>query len=142
MGQARLCRTVREGKPGRPKILIDWEEFEQLCIFHCTLEEISRWFRCSEDTIERAVKREHGMSFEEYSAEKRSIGKVSLRRRIFQQAMSGDRVLLIWLSKNYLGFQDKIEQQKEIVVRSEVAQPIGLLPENEPTADKINSIAD
>lgn len=49
------------------------------------------------------------MSFAEYSDQKRAKGKLSLRRKQFQLALSGDRTMLIWLGKQYLGQVDKSE---------------------------------
>jgi len=67
-------------KTGRPQIEIDWGIFESLCKIQCTLTEIAGIFKCSVDTIERAVKRKYKETFADvykrYSAE----GKVSLRR--------------------------------------------------------------
>ena len=94
---------------GRPKTKIDWEEFDKLCEFQATLEEIACWFDCSVDTIERAVEREKGMNFAEYFAIKREKGKVSLRRRQHQVALKGNATMLIWLGKQHLGQSDKKE---------------------------------
>ncbi len=95
---------------GRPLIPINWQEFDKLCNIHCTLVEISEWFDCSEDTIERAVKREKGMTFAEYFKRKSGRGKISLRRKMFETALSGNVTMQIWLSKNTLGYRDKIEE--------------------------------
>lgn len=94
-------------KAGRPKIEIDWEAFDKLCHIHCTLQELASYFDCSEDTIERAVKRQKKMNFAEYYAQKAGKGKISLRRRQFQLAMSGDKTMLIWLGKQYLQQSEK-----------------------------------
>jgi hypothetical protein len=64
-----------------PRIEPDWEVFDRLCEVQCTLAEIAAHFGVSEDTIERAVKREHSVSFADYFGEKRKAGFVSLRRR-------------------------------------------------------------
>lgn len=94
----------------RPQIQINWAEFDKLCNIHCTLIEIAEWFDCSEDTIERAVKREKGMVFAEYYKRKSGRGKISLRRKMFETAQSGNVTMMIWLSKNMLGYRDKIEE--------------------------------
>jgi len=91
----------------RPTIQINWEEFDKLLAFQATQEELAGWFNCSTDTIERAVKREHKMSFADYSQQKRMPGKISLRRTMWQLAMAGNVPMLIWLSKQHLGFCDK-----------------------------------
>lgn len=94
----------------RPLIKINWSEFDKLCNLHCTLVEISEWFDCSEDTIERAVKREKGMGFAEYFKRKSGRGKISLRRKMFDLAQGGNVTMCIWLSKNLLGYRDRYEE--------------------------------
>jgi hypothetical protein len=91
----------------RPQIQIDWQKFDLLCALQCSLSEIACEFDCSEDTIERAVKREHKISFAEYFALKRGKGKISLRRKQYQKAMDGDTTMLIFLGKQWLGQADK-----------------------------------
>lgn len=91
----------------RPRVHINWEEFDKLLAFQSTQEELAGWFNCSTDTIDRAVKSEHKMSFADYSQQKRMPGKISLRRTIWQLALAGNVPMLIWLSKQHLGFCDK-----------------------------------
>lgn len=94
-----------------PKLTpIDWEQFDKLCALQVTLTELASWFECSVDTIERAVVREKGVKFAEYFDQKRQLGKIALRRKMFQVAVDqGSPALLIWLSKQYLGHTEKIE---------------------------------
>lgn len=103
------------GRTGRPKIQINWEEFEKLCSLHCTLVEIAEWFKCSEDTIERAVQREYKTTFAEIYKKKSSRGKVSLRRRQYEIALSGNVTMLIWLGKQCLDQKDKHDVQPIIL---------------------------
>ena len=100
-------------KRGRPKVEIDWEMFDKLCAFQCTLSEISDWFGCSEDTIERRCKDEKKMYFADYFKKKASAGKISLRRSQWQAAQNGNTALLIWLGKQYLGQKDKPEDYSD-----------------------------
>ncbi|MEB3218967.1 MAG: hypothetical protein VKN72_22405 [Nostocales cyanobacterium 94392] len=95
---------------GRPRIEIDWKEFDKLCGLQCTLEEIAGWFNCSIDTIENRVKEVHGITFSEYFSQKRASGRISLRRKQYESAMSGNTALLIWLGKQYLNQSDKQDQ--------------------------------
>lgn len=101
-----------ESKPkvmGRPRIEINWEQFNKLCGLQCTLLEIASYFDCSDDTIERRVKETHGVTFAEYFAQKRGNGKIALRRKQYEAALAGNVTLLIWLGKQYLGQSDKQE---------------------------------
>lgn len=91
---------------GRPRIEIDEKQFKGLCSIQCTLEEISNWFKCSEDTIERWCKRELKMSFADAYKKYSVGGKISLRR--YQMKMAEHNVTMaIWLGKQYLGQSDK-----------------------------------
>lgn len=98
-------------KRGRPLIEIDEEKFEKLCFIHCTLEEISGFFNCSEDTVERWCKREYKMNFAVIYKQKSSRGKISLRRWQWRRAEEGDKTMLIWLGKQELGQRDKLDNQ-------------------------------
>lgn len=93
---------------GRPQVKIDWEQMEKLLALQCTQIEIASWFDCSEDTLERACKREHSVTFAEYSRQKRKKGCISLRRKQYEVAMSGNVSMLIFLGKQYLNQYDKV----------------------------------
>ena len=94
---------------GRPKIEIDWREFDKLCALQATLVEIAGWFDCSVDTIERRVKEEKAMNFAEYYALRSSKGKISLRRKQWKLADTNAN-MAIFLGKNYLGQRDVQDQ--------------------------------
>lgn len=100
-------------KMGRPQIKLDWEQMDKLLVLQCTQNEIASWFDCSPDTLERACKREHGVTFADYSKQKRQKGCISLRRRQFEIAMSGNVAMLIWLGKQYLEQADKVVTENE-----------------------------
>ena len=86
----------------RQQIKIDKKIFEGLCGIQCTEQEIADAFDCSVDTIERWCKREYKQRFAEVFAQKRSKGRVSLRRMQWKTAEKGDIRMLIWLGKQYL----------------------------------------
>lgn len=91
----------------RPKKEIDQKEFEKLCALQCTHDEICGWFDVCPDTLESWCKRTYGkdMSFSKVFAQKRSKGKISLRRSQFQLAEKS-AAMAIWLGKQYLGQRD------------------------------------
>lgn len=101
-----------KNKGGRPKVAINWEVFDAMCISHCTLWEIADYFDCSTDSVQRAVKREFKMSFAAYYNKKAAFGKTSLRRKQFQTAMSnrpGSVTMQVWLGKQWLNQTDTVE---------------------------------
>ncbi len=98
---------------GRPRKKIDRKEFEKLCGLQCTVEEIAAWFDCSVDTIERWCEREYGQKFADVFSEKRSYGKISLRRTQWQLAEK-NASMAIFLGKNYLGQRDAVDMSVEV----------------------------
>ncbi len=101
----------------RPRIEIDKSQFEKLCSIQCTLNEISGFFNCSSDTIERWCRREYKEGFADVYAKKRGVGKISLRRAQFRMAETNP-TMAIWLGKQYLGQR---EQQDIIVAKDDDA---------------------
>lgn len=91
----------------RPRKPIDWPNVDKLCALQATELEISQFLDISVDTLCRASKREHGVSFAEYFAQKRGLGRISLRRSQWQAAQGGNPTMLIWLGKQYLDQRDK-----------------------------------
>jgi hypothetical protein len=108
---------------GRPKKEIDKEDFEKLCSFQCTLEEICSWFDVTTKTLEKWCKETYSENFSQVFAKKRAKGKISLRRAQFQLAQK-NAAMAIFLGKNYLNQRDNPVDDSEIedidVTRSEV----------------------
>lgn len=95
-------------KMGRPRKEIDFKQLDQLCAIQCTQEEVASFFECSIDTIEARIKEQFGMTFPEYFEEKKSSGRISLRRAQFQSAVTKQNpTMMIWLGKQYLNQSDK-----------------------------------
>jgi len=101
--------TDDKPKMGRPPIEIDWVEFDKLLNLQATKKEIAGWFNCSEDTLENKIREKHDMTFSAYFDLRSQGGKISLRRKQFQTAMSGNVSMLIFLGKQWLGQADKME---------------------------------
>lgn len=97
-------------KAGRSGLQIDWTVVDDHLRSHCDGVGIAGILGVSPMTLYRAVKKKFGVNFEAYQQQKRSEGKELLRHKQFQAAMSGDRSMLIWLGKQYLGQSDKTEQ--------------------------------
>lgn len=91
---------------------LDFEQLEDLCGIFCTKREVASIFRCSEETIDRRIREKYDMSWKEYYAKHKGIGKVSLRRKQLEVALEGNPTLLIWLGKQFLEQKDqsKVEQ--------------------------------
>ena len=117
-------KPAKQGRKGRPKIEIDWDEFEKLCLIQCTLTEIADWFECSEDTIERRCREQKKMLFAEYFKKHAVGGRISLRRSQFKLATAGNPSLNIWLGKQYLGQREQPADSDETMKPTPVSVSI------------------
>lgn len=96
----------------RPKIEIsekEWIQIEKMASIFCTGEEIANVMGFSYDTLERRVKEKYNISCAEYIKSKGDRGRMSLRRKQADVALSGNVSMLIWLGKQELGQSDKRE---------------------------------
>lgn len=115
---------------GRPRKEIDQKQFENLCGLQCTEEEICGWFDITDKTLNRWCKRVYNKSFSEVFREKRSKGKISLRRHQFQLAEKNAN-MAIWLGKQYLGQRDQVEiEAKAEIVEDSLSRSLRELSEN------------
>jgi len=95
-------------KMGRPKINIDWDQFERMCEIQCTSVEICAVLDIHIDTLREKVKEHFGVTFSEVFAQYKQVGKMSLRRKQFRLA-NGNSNMAIFLGKNWLGQRDTVE---------------------------------
>lgn len=95
---------------GRPLANINKTEFEKLCGLQCTKEEICDWFMITDKTLDAWCKREYKASFSVIFRQKRSRGKISLRRSQFRLAEKSAS-MAIFLGKNYLDQTDSHEYE-------------------------------
>lgn len=114
----------------RPRKKIDQKQFENLCGLQCTEEEICGWFDITDKTLNRWCKQVYNKSFSEVFREKRSKGKISLRRHQFQLAEKNAN-MAIWLGKQYLGQRDQVEiEAKAEIVEDSLSRSLRELSEN------------
>lgn len=94
---------------GRPLLPVDWVLVDKLLAIQCTKLEICGVIGVSDDTLSRRCHDEKGASFAEYSVQKKTPGRMNLRRKQFEVALSGNVSMLIWLGKQILDQKDKSE---------------------------------
>ncbi len=94
----------------RQKKQIDQKQFENLCALQCTEEEICDWFDITDKTLARWCRETYNKRFSEVFREKRSGGKISLRRSQFRLAEK-NATMAIWLGKQYLGQKDTVDEE-------------------------------
>ena len=97
-------KTQSSNGVGRPKILLDVKKIAELSKLQCTLEEIAAVMGVHRATLMR--------NYAQIIDDNREVGKTSLRRSMWKKAMNKDNTnMQIWLSKNVLGYKDKIESK-------------------------------
>lgn len=97
--QANVAVEGTEVKKARkPRREIDRETVIKLARLHCSQQDIARWFDVDKNTIAKRF----GADIELAKSETRA----RLRRKMLEEAMNGNTTMLIWLSKNMLGFSD------------------------------------
>ena len=82
----------------RPKKEVDEELLYKLAQIHCTMREMSDIVGVSQDTLKRR--------YADLIDKGKSEGKMRLRRKQVEVAMSGNHTMLIWLGKQLLGQVD------------------------------------
>ena len=103
-------KDTQKNKGGRPKFEIDYTKLDAMCAIHCTGEECAAILCVDYDTLNNALKRDGNGGFTDYFKLKGANGKMSLRRKQYDQAMSGNSTMLIWLGKQWLNQSDKTEE--------------------------------
>ena len=101
---------------GRPKAVINWDTVEKLCAIQCTGEEIAAVLKIDYDTLNTHIKDEFNLSFSDYFKKHSANGKMSLRRKQYEVAQSGNVPMLIWLGKQYLEQKDKQELDAKVAL--------------------------
>ncbi len=101
---------------GAPKKQVDYKILDGLCAIQCTGEEIASVLDIDYDTLNTRIKEDTGLTFSDYFKQKQTKGKASLRRFQWKQAEAGDKTMLIWLGKQYLGQKDKQEIENTVIM--------------------------
>jgi|SRR6185312_8532803 len=126
--------------PKGPRTEVKWEEFDKLCSLHCTQIEIAEFFNMSVDTLDRHIKRHFKENFAEVFKKKSAKGKISLRRRMYEAAMNGNITMMIFLSKQHLGYSDKVEQRTDLTSQGQKIEnkfsPVIVIPANGSESEK------
>lgn len=100
-----------KNKGGRPKKEIDYISLDKLCFFQCTGEECASFIEMSYESLNNKLKEDGHGGFLEYFKKKSGGGKISLRRKQWETAMSGNVPMQIWLGKQVLNQMDHARQE-------------------------------
>ena len=100
---------------GRPRAKVDIEILKNLASIGCPNYEIASVMNVSARTLKR--------NFAEIIDQYKQKGKASLRKKMYDKAVKKDNTMMqIFLSKNYLGMSDKVQQ-------TNVTEPLPLIIE-------------
>ena len=94
---------------GRKKIQIDWKKVDNALMAGSNGVQVAAMLGIHYDTLANHCKEHHKTDFSEYLRQKREKGNNLLHAKQFEQAMKGDRGMLIWLGKQRLDQTDKKE---------------------------------
>lgn len=83
---------------GKKKRVVAPDDVYKLAAMGCNDKEIATWFDMNEETLR--------YNFKVIMAKGREDLKMSLRQAMLKNALGGNAVMQIWLSKNYLGMSD------------------------------------
>lgn len=98
-----------------PRTQKDFKVFEKLCEIQCTVEEVAAAFDCHWQTLAARVEEKYGDKFSQVYKAKRALGRKSLRRAQWDNAIEGKNTQMqIHLGKNVLGQSDKIHHTEEV----------------------------
>jgi DNA-binding CsgD family transcriptional regulator len=92
------------GRGNRKKVVAPQDVYE-LAAIGCSDSEIARWFDIAESTLK--------YNFSDILAKGREDVKMTLRRAMLKNALNGNAVMQIWLSKNMLGMSDNPNSSQE-----------------------------
>lgn len=121
----------------RPRKEVDLHQLKTLMRLTPTIVDTAAFFEVSVDTIERIIKKEWNLNFAEFREQNSVQTRLSIIRKIIQKAEAGDNAMLIWYSKNKLGWADKVETKNETKVEidnvyvSEWGSPVSTKKEEE-----------
>ena len=82
----------------------------QLCRMKPTLEDCSEIMEIDKSTIEKWIKRTHGISFSAFRDQKMAHTRFMIIRNIIKECEKGNTTMLIYASKNLCGWSDKNEE--------------------------------
>jgi hypothetical protein len=91
------------------RIEIDYELVEKLAKIHCPSEEIANIIGMKPDAFTARYRNDPALKL---AVERgRAEGRISLRQKQYDQAMKGDKTMLVWLGKQLLNQSEKVEPE-------------------------------
>jgi len=79
---------------------LDLVLIEKLAAIYCTNTEIAAMLGCDSSLLSKP-------KYSEIITKGKERGKISLRRKMYETAMGGNVTMMIWLSKQILGYSER-----------------------------------
>lgn len=108
-------------KRGPKEKEINYDEVLRLAAIQCTEEEIAHVLDYTPDGFRRRKLRDPELVGALQKG--REKGRASLRRVQWEAAQAGDRTMMVWLGKQYLGQRDKQEVENTGPINVEIVKP-------------------
>lgn len=107
---------------GRPTLMTEKqiELLESLCRMKPTLDDCAEILKVEPSTIEKWIKRTHGISFSAFRDKRMVHTRFMITRNIIQECQKGNTTMLIYASKNLCGWSDKQEVEHSGQINSSV----------------------
>lgn len=123
--------TPERGR-GRPPVELDDAKIAQLensIKLQGTRKECAAMLGMCDDTLGKLITEHYGYGWTELKERLAPSGRLSLRQAQFKAALDGDKTMLVWLGKQYLGQTDRIVQRHDVVTQTEIVVPIEAVEE-------------
>lgn len=89
-----------------PKTKIDWDKLNAMLQFGPTLRLCAEELGTTEKTLQRHIKREHNMTFEDYKDSKMDKTRLRLQEKAIMMASNGNATMMIFCLKNLCKWSD------------------------------------
>lgn len=101
---------------------LNYDAIDALLQFKTTKKFCADYLGISEDTIERRLKEDKGMTFTEYHELKMGRTGIKLQQKAIEQALKGNTTLMIFCLKNLAKWTDKVEQTLDASIKTELLE--------------------
>ena len=122
---------------GRKALTINWTLVDEMLSDFCNGTEVADALGIDRHTLERKIKAEFKVPLGTYKAQKRASGARTLRQKQMEIAKGGDRVMLIWLGKQYLDQSDRTDHTSK---GEKIPQPLNITVANQETGTSLDKL--
>lgn len=91
------------------RVFIDWDDIRDELEARASVNSIAKKHHLSVVTLSKRCEKDLGMAMGEFAANCQEAGESTLKLLMYEKAKRGDSKMLIWLSKNWLGYADRNE---------------------------------